>query len=143
MKNLYRFLFIVVLLNSLLITAQAQSLSGEWKLVAAKQNGKNVSFGREIRTNLIFGAENRISGNGGCNRYSTTYKLTGKNRLKFEPIIATKMACLENDFMRQETVFFGVMEKVKEYKIKGNYLIFSDGEKRNVLRFARVGKQKQ
>ena len=143
MKNLYRTFLIIILINLMLIVANAQKLGGEWKLIEAKQNGKNVSFGSEIRTNLIFGEENRISGNGGCNRYSSAYKLTGKNRIKFEPIISTRMACLEGDFMNQEATFFEDMKKVEKYQIKGNFLILSDAPKQNVLRFTRVVKQKQ
>jgi heat shock protein HslJ len=126
----------------MLIAAHAQKPNGEWKLIEVKQNGKNVVFEREIRTSLIFGEQNRISGTGGCNRYSSVYKLSDKNRIKFEPIISTKMACLEDDFMRQENVFFDVMQKVERYRIKGNYLVFTDASKQNVLRFARVDKQR-
>jgi heat shock protein HslJ len=126
----------------MLSAAGAQTPGGEWKLIEARQNGKNVSFGREIKATLIFGAENRISGSGGCNRYSSRYKTAGRNRISFAPIISTRMACLENDFMRQETTFFALMEKIEKYRIKGNYLTFSDAAKKNVLRFARTDKQK-
>jgi heat shock protein HslJ len=142
MKNLYRTFLIIILVNAMLVAASAQSLGGEWKLVEARQEGAKISLGSEIRTNLIFGAENRMSGSAGCNRYSTTYKTAGKNQISFEPIISTKMACVNDDFMKQENTFFGVMEKVEKYQTKGKYLIFSDESKQNVLRFERAAKQK-
>jgi heat shock protein HslJ len=120
--------------------ASAQKLEGKWKLTEAKLNGRKVSLGREIKTNLAFGNENHVSGNAGCNRYSTAYTLESKNRIKFQPIISTRMACLNENLMRQETTFFEIMGKTRKYKIKGNYLIFSDLGERNELRFARTGK---
>ena len=142
MKKLHRTFLIILLIDSVVIIANGQKLEGEWKLVQAKQNGKNISLGRNIRTNLIFGEGNRMSGNAGCNHYSTTYTLRSKNEIKFEPIISTRMACLDNNFMKQESTFFGIIEKVGKYQIKGNYLIFFDTSKQNVLRFTRVFKQK-
>jgi copper homeostasis protein (lipoprotein) len=142
MKNLYRSFSAIILFSLMFISVSAQKLVGEWKLVEAKQNGKKVSLGREIKTNLVLGEENRMSGNAGCNRYSTAYTLKSKNRIKFQPIISTKMACLDNDFTKQESTFFSVIEKGEKYKIKGNYLIFSDVAEQNILRFARVYKQK-
>lgn len=141
MRNLYRIFSAIVLLNLMFIVASAQKPAGEWKLVEAKQNGKRISLGREIRTSLTFGAENRMSGNAGCNRYSTVYALGKGNRIIFQPIISTKMACGDNNFMKQEGTFFDVMEKIRNYKIKGDYLMFSDANGRNTLRFVRVSKQ--
>jgi heat shock protein HslJ len=89
----------------------------------------------------MFGEENRLSGNAGCNRYSTRYALENKNQIKFQPIVSTRMACLDNDFMKQEHTFFEVMEKVRKYKIQGNQLIFMDTKGQNTLRFARLSKQ--
>ncbi len=142
MKKLYRIILAIILVSLMSVASVAQKLEGEWKLVEAKENGRKVSLGREIRTNLIFSDENRLSGNAGCNRYSTAYMRESKKRIKFEPIISTRMACLDNNFMKQESTFLGVMENVVKYKIKGNYLIFSDAAERNELRFARVLKQR-
>jgi heat shock protein HslJ len=120
------------------ISANAQSLSGEWKLVSAKKDGKKVVYQGEIKTNLNFSKENRMSGNSGCNRYSTTYVLKEAKTIEIEPIISTKMACLDEDLMKQENTFFGVISKTNKVKIKGNHLIFFDSEKENVLKFVRV-----
>ena len=146
MKNSYR-IFSAIFLAVLMFTAaaaaaHAQKLGGEWKLVEARQNGRKVYLGRQIKTNVIFGEGNRMSGNAGCNRYSTTYTLRGRNRISFEPIIATKMACADNNFMKQESTFFSIMETVVRHRVREDYLIFSDAEERNVLRFARVSKLK-
>ncbi|MBA3632571.1 MAG: META domain-containing protein [Acidobacteria bacterium] len=132
---------LVLLAGLMFIGINAQTLEGEWKLVKAKKNGDKVVFNKEIKTTLIFGEGNRMSGNAGCNRYSTTYKLEDKKKIDFQPIISTKMACTDDDLMKQENTFFSVIDKTDKYKIKGNYLIFFDETKQNLLKFARVYKQ--
>lgn len=135
MKNLYRIFTTVIFIGLMTISANAQILKGNWKLVEAEMNGKKVIFKKEIKTNLSFGEENRMFGNSGCNRYSTVYILEGR-KIDFQPIISTKMAC-GGEAMKQENTFFSVIEKVEKYKIKGNYLIFFDKSQQNVLKFAR------
>lgn len=135
MKNLYQIFTAVIFIGLMIISANSQTLKGNWKLVEAEMNGEKVIFKREIKTNLSFGEENRMFGNSGCNRYSTVYILEGR-KIDFQPIISTKMAC-GGEAMKQENTFFGVINKVEKYKIKGNYLIFFDKSQQNVLKFAR------
>src|SRR5688572_19391649 len=126
MKNLYKLFSEAVLLSLMFTAAAAQKLQGEWKLVEARAAAGRVYLGRTVKTSLIFAGENRLSGNAGCNRYSTAYRLERNNGNKFEPIISTRKACLDNNFMKQETTFFTLMEKVAKFRIKGNELILSD-----------------
>ena len=135
MKNLYQIFTAVIFIGLIIISANAQTLKGNWKLVEAEMNGEKVIFKKEIKTNLSFGEENRMFGNSGCNRYSTVYILEGRE-IDFQPIISTKMAC-GGEAMKQENIFFGVIDKVEKYKIKGNYLIFFDKSRQNILKFAR------
>ncbi len=137
MKNLYRIFTAVIFIGLMIISANAQTLKGNWKLVEAEMNGEKVIFKKEIKTNLSFSEENRMFGNSGCNRYSTVYILKGRKKIDFQPIISTKMAC-GGEAMKQENTFFSVIEKVEKYKIKGNHLIFFDKSQQNVLEFARV-----
>lgn len=136
-------IFSAILMFGLMFTAiNAQTLEGEWKLVKVKQNGEKVVFKDEIKTDLNFGEENRMSGNAGCNRYSTTYKIEEMEKISFQPTISTKMACSDEDLMKQENTFFNLIERVTKYKFKDNYLIFFDESKQNTLKFARMSKQK-
>jgi len=139
MKNIYKILTAVMLFGLMLTAASAQALKGEWKLVEAKSGGEKVVYTEEIHTTVSFGENNGMSGNSGCNRYSTSYVLTGK-KIKFNPIISTKMAC-EGERMKQENTFFSVIEKTNRYKIKGDYLTFYDRSSRNVLKFRLVSGQ--
>ena len=140
MKNITRIFTAIVIGGLMFAAASAQELKGEWKLVEAVSGGEKVVYNEEIRTTAVFGANNALGGNSGCNRYSTTYKITGE-RIEFSPIISTKMAC-PGERMKQETLFFGIMEKVKNYKTQDGFLIFYDKSKKNVLKFAPVPGEK-
>ncbi|CAN5403083.1 hypothetical protein BH20ACI1_BH20ACI1_18420 [soil metagenome] len=142
LKKSIRIFGAILLLGLMFIGINAQTLEGEWKLVKAEQNGEKVTFNQEIKTNLVFGEENRMFGNAGCNRYSTTYKIEEKGSIGFQPTISTKMACSDEDLMKQESTFFSVIDKITKYKIKGNYLILYDESKQNILKFARISKKK-
>lgn len=141
MKSFYKIFIVSIFIGLMFFGANAQSLKGEWKLVKAKADGERVVYESEIKTNIAFSEENRMFGNSGCNRYSTTYTLEGKKSIEIEPIISTKMACLEGDLMKQENTFFNVISKAENYRIKENYLIFFDESRNNVLKFMRVSEQ--
>lgn len=134
MKYIYQILTAVIFFGLTLTAANAQNLKGEWKLVETKSNGEKVVYTEEIRTTVSFSENKGMFGNSGCNRYSTSYELTGK-KIRFNPIISTKMAC-DAERMKQESTFFSVIEKVKYYKMAGEYLIFYDKSSRNILKFA-------
>ncbi len=134
MKYIHQILTAVIFFGLTLTAANAQTLKGDWKLVEAQSNGEKVVYTEEIRTTVSFGENGGMFGNSGCNRYSTSYKLTGK-KIQFNPIISTKMAC-DGERMKQESTFFSVIEKVKYYKTAGEYLIFYDKSSRNILKFA-------
>jgi heat shock protein HslJ len=69
----------------------SESLDGtQWKLLSADR-GTLAPLASASGVTLQFGAD-RVSGNGGCNRYNATYTLAD-GRLKLGPVIATKMAC--------------------------------------------------
>lgn len=137
MKFIYKTLIVGIFAGLMLTGANAQSLSGEWKLSKAVRDGEKIVFSKEIKTTLLFGEENRMSGNAGCNRFSTVYSLIEDKKIDFEPIISTKMACLDEELMKQERCFFDIIGKTEIYEIKEDCLIFSDESKKNVLIFAK------
>lgn len=67
-------------------------LAGVWRLQSL--DGKNIGsdFGDMMPTLEFDFANNRISGNTGCNAYTTTYTLA-RNVLEVNPIISTRMTC--------------------------------------------------
>ena len=67
-----------------------------------------------ILTTLVFGDNNKISGNGGCNNYFGTYELY-TNGLAISNIGSTKKLCSEA-IMEQEITYLEVLSKAKSIK---------------------------
>lgn len=124
------FLFIALMF----VGAQAQSLKGQWKLVEMTVEGARFDLTADQTPTLIFGENARASGNGGCNRYSTTYDLTSK-AIDFKPFISTKMACTDDKRNNQEVKYFVAFDKVTKVKSSKKSLVFTDKRKKNVLKF--------
>lgn len=69
--------------------------------------------------------EKRVNGRAACNRFFGNYEMD-QTKLKFSPMGATRMACLD---MQKETEFFQMLDGVETYSIKDNILSFkSKGE---------------
>lgn len=127
------FLFIALMT----VGINAQALKGQWKLVEMKVDGANFKLTEENTPTLIFSEENRVSGNAGCNRYSTTFDLQ-KKMIDFKPFISTKMACVDEQQNQQEVKYFIAFDKVEKYKSSKNFLTFTDKSKKNVLKFVQL-----
>jgi putative lipoprotein len=74
------------------------------------------------------------AGFAGCNRFSGTFQTDGA-RLRFGPIVATRMACPEPT-MQLETAFLGALDATTAYALDGKTLAFLAGE-RVAARFTR------
>jgi len=64
-------------------------------------------------------ANNKAFGNGGCNRFSSTFTRTAEE-ISFKETLSTKMFCTESQ--KSEDTFFQHLEKVNRLKIDGNTL---------------------
>ena len=98
-----------------------------WKLT--ELNGKPATLGAgKKELHLVLELEkNTVRGFSGCNRFSGTYQ-KNTNKLKFGPMAATMMACMEG--MEQEQAFLKALGRTERYAIKGNSLsLYSDDEK--------------
>ena len=74
----------------------------------------------------------RVTGFGGCNRFSATYKLAKGGKLTLGPIASTRMACFANDF---ESPFFQALGAVRAHRIADATLELLDGRGAVVARF--------
>jgi len=79
--------------------------------VAETINGKPVI--NPGRVTLSF-AEGRVSGRGGCNIYSGPVEI-GADTLKIGPLISTKMACVDNGLMQQESAYLNALRSAQRY----------------------------
>jgi putative lipoprotein len=119
------------------ITAQATPLeSARWTLVELE--GEDVaSAGDERAPHLEFdAAASRVSGSGGCNRLTGSFERNGDD-LRFGPMAATRMACVE-EVMRREGVFLDALGTVTRHQFEGRTLALLAGE-RVVARLAASG----
>lgn len=89
-----------------------------------------------VQTTIEFGEDNQISGNGGCNRYFTSYQLDDTS-FKVNLIGSTQMMC-PPALMNQEQKFFQALEKAHNLRLEGPYL-FIDVEGSDLpLKFTRL-----
>ena len=133
-KNFTRILTGFLFIALMFIGVNAQSLKGQWKLVEMTVDGARFDLTADNTPTLIFGEELRVSGNAGCNRYSTTYD-ENKKTVDFKPFISTKMACTDQKRNSQEVKYFVAFDKVSKFKISKKSLSFTDNRKKNVLKF--------
>gem|GEM_PF-1254492 len=94
-------------------------LQGDW---TATQLGEESLAGVKMTkpVTLKF-AENRVSGNAGCNGLGGSYKTDG-NTLTFGPIISTLMACPEPGVMERERTLGQALQETQSYAISGTTL---------------------
>lgn len=72
--------------------------------------------------------DGQLSGFGGCNRYTSSFTLDSENlsAIKFAPIKATRMACLE-PIMTQETAYFAALGHALQWGYQvGQLALFYD-----------------
>src|SRR5688572_4916029 len=106
----------------------ASALQGpRWRLV--ELDGEPALAGGGLREpHLIFSRDSvdRVGGATGCNSMGGRYTADG-DRLRFSDLFSTKMACIEEERMRQETRFVGALERADRYSIAGDTLTLSEG----------------
>lgn len=65
---------------------------------------------------LQFTSDSALSGTGGCNRYRSTYEVSGEG-IRIGPAAATRMACTDTAANEQETRFFSVLERISRFDV--------------------------
>lgn len=84
---------------------------------------------------LLFGDENQMSGNSGCNRYMGQYNLEGES-LNINPHIAsTMMACSVDLLMQQEKLFLEVLANMKNFNVDETGALILQGDDGQTLKF--------
>jgi heat shock protein HslJ len=109
----------------------ARSLVGpRWRLVELEgQPAIAMTGSRE--PHLIFSRSDtaaRVGGATGCNSMGGSYQADGTG-LRFSGLFSTKMACVEEDRMRQESAFLNALNAVDRYAVSGDTLMLSAGDR--------------
>ena len=90
-----------------------------------------------LRTELAFGAEGRVSGSGGCNRFTGGYTLDGA-ALRFGQMASTQMACIPAA-MDQERRFFEALAAVTGWRLENGLLHLTGAGGATLIRLSRGG----
>ena len=89
----------------------------------------------KTESTISFEDATRVTGNGGCNRFFGTAKLSGET-LEVGPLGTTRMACPET-IMNQEKRFLKALESVRRYRVDDatDMLYLSNEQGKPILRF--------
>jgi len=70
---------------------------------------------------LVFPQPGQAVGHGSCNRFSGVVEID-RDRLKFGPLMSTKMACI-GGASEQESRYLGALQKAQRYEVQGDTLL--------------------
>jgi putative lipoprotein len=112
--------------------AAALPLAGAW--LAEGIDGGGVID--DLQTTLEIGADGKVSGSGGCNRFSGSATIEG-DKISFGELAATEMACAEA-VMDQEMKFHGALAAARTFRIDPaqRKLFLSDDAGKVVVQFS-------
>jgi len=113
--------------------AAAPSLVGSaWRL---KDLGEAAAI-PGVEATLEFPAAGRAAGRGSCNRFFGTVEISGES-IRFGPLAATKMACLDAASNAQETKYLESLQAVERFEFDGPALLLYPRGGGAPLRFVR------
>jgi heat shock protein HslJ len=118
------FLNFITLLAVIFVSQQTYAQDSELGLFGKKWTLTEME-GRKFnadKPNIEFDRDQkRVSGSGGCNRFSGAFEIDGA-MIKFSRIASTKMACLDAEVQRIETKFLELLETTTRFEIQENTL---------------------
>jgi heat shock protein HslJ len=118
--------------------APPATLEGRWDLKSYGPVGSERTIAAENPITLVFEADGKISGSGGCNRYFGGWGfLEGStDTVRIWRTGSTRMACPE-PIMVQEHRFLEELSRASRYQVEAAELRLYYDEGRAVLRFSR------
>jgi putative lipoprotein len=99
-----------------------------WQLEAWISGGEASTPVTDSLITLEFGADGRVAGTGGCNRYGGTYTAGDEDALTVSAVFSTRRACMGEGLMEQEQAYFAALESVTAYAISGGQLTITYGD---------------
>lgn len=98
-------------------------VSSDWVLSAMNGNNALKSKFPNKLPNITFTADNKVSGNGGCNQYGGSYTLDADGKLNLGQMMATKMFCqgvAEDEYLK-------ILSKADKARIEDKNLVLYSG----------------
>lgn len=131
-KLFFSITYVLVILSGLLAGCGATSDLKDTSWVLTQINGHPLVIGTQITLSFT---DKYITGNASCNNYSGGYEVNG-NKLSFDSLLSTLVACAQPGVMEQETAFLGILQSSAGYEIKDGILSIMDASGKIVLVFA-------
>lgn len=113
--------------------AQPSLWKTEWLL--EDLGGKGVLD--RARATLAFPEENKVAGNGSCNRFFGPTGIKG-GTLKLGPLATTRRACAAAALARQEADYLGALADAERFSLEGPYLLIYSRGRDKPLRFTPI-----
>ena len=109
-------------------------LTHEWHLEAFGKLGEEDEIAPETSITLSFDQEGALSGTGGCNRYSTTFRTGPSGEITIRALAMTQMECADA-MMFQERAYLDAFTEVTSYDVGADRLQLFYGEDKYALLF--------
>ncbi|HEX6095393.1 MAG TPA: META domain-containing protein [Thermoanaerobaculia bacterium] len=127
------FLLFALVLAACTSASRTEGLRGrEWRL-AWVEAFPSMPAGVTTPT-LMFGDDDRISAQTGCNSAGGTYAVSGDG-LTIGNVFSTKRACVEEAGNRLEAAYLGALERTRRFRIADGQLELLDDGGAVVARF--------
>ena len=107
-------------------------LQGEWKLVSMGEKAITPEAQPTLKLNI---SEMKVNGSDSCNTFMGSIKTLTDKELVFGDLASTLMLCGEK--MEVADAFGMAMQKVRQYQLKGDQLLFTDKQGGVLLTFAK------
>jgi heat shock protein HslJ len=88
---------------------------GDFAAASERLEGSEWGVTGEDKPFIQFGANGRVSGSTGCNRFTGTYEITEDGSIKIGPLASTRMACPQ-PAMEAEAKFFAMLDEVRSFE---------------------------
>ena len=91
-----------------------------WQLTALQGKQLTANYSVFPQPYIIFYADNKVGGSGGCNRFFGNYMLSATSHIGFSAIGSTRRACFES--MDVENEFLSIFHQIDTYSLKQDTL---------------------
>jgi heat shock protein HslJ len=111
-----------------LLRLKEPTLTGRWEATGIRGPNAVSSPLAGTKVTAVFAADGTLTGNAGCNAYTTTYTRTRGGLTIAEPA-ATRKLCSEPDgVMKQEAAYLKALPLTRSYELAGAKLTLLTGE---------------
>lgn len=119
------------LANNYTLTKETNTLTEKyWKLIEI--NGKTVKSSEKEAHFILKAADNRITGNSGCNSFAGSFEQQPGNRISFSKIASTRMACMD---MSIEDQLFNILSTIDNFSLNEGILSLNRARMAPLARF--------